>query len=380
MTYRIYLSPPSQNGHEQDALANCLASNWLAPVGPALDEFEASLNTLFSDKHTLALTSGTAAIHLALIMCGVKQGDEVLVASHTHNATVNPIIYQGATPILVDSEELTWNISAHFLKQAIEQRIKLGKHPKALVLVHLYGMPAELSEILEICKQYNIAVIEDAAESLGSTYNGKRLGSFGDYGILSFNGNKIITTGGGGALICKSSNLRDKALYFATQARQEAPHFQHSDIGYNYRLSNVLAALGNAQLTNLEERVEQRRKNFSLYKQAFQKLNQTLGVEVVSWIEEGKSAYSNRWLSTFLVNPLREIDRERWRLALNEAGIESRPLWKPMHLQPIFKNYPFFGDQTSDHIFKNGICLPSGSDLRADQIEEITSIISNLYR
>ncbi len=380
MSYRIYLSPPSQNGQEQAAMLSCLESNWLAPVGPALDEFEVTLNSLFPGKHSLALNSGTAAIHLALIMCGVDKGDEVLVASHTHNATVNPIIYQGATPVFVDSEQNTWNLSPYFLEHAIEDRIKRGTHPKALILVHLYGMPAELNRVLEICERYKIAVIEDAAESLGATYNGQALGTFGDFGILSFNGNKIVTTGGGGALICNSLESRKKALYYATQARENATHFQHSDIGYNYRLSNVLAALGNAQLTNLQERVHKRRKNFILYKKAFQELNDSLGIQLITWTEEQDSSYSNRWLSTFLVKPLNGIDREKWRLTLEDSGIESRPLWKPMHLQPVFQHYPFFGDHTSDHIFETGICLPSGTDLRADQIEEITSIISKIYK
>jgi dTDP-4-amino-4,6-dideoxygalactose transaminase len=377
--YRIYLSPPIQNGTESVALQSCLESNWLAPVGPALNQFEFLLEEIFINKSVVALNSGTAAIHLALVMSGVKHGDEVLVATHTHNATVNPIIYQGATPVFVDSEEFTWNLSPHFLEQAIEDRIKKGKKPKALILVHLYGMPADLDSILKICRQYDVAVIEDAAESLGSTYNNHPLGSFGDFGILSFNGNKIVTSGGGGALICSTPAIREKALYFATQAREDTPHFQHSEIGYNYRLSNVLAALGSAQLTDLQERVHQRRKIFNGYKELFTHINTKIGAEAVSWIDEPKNSFSNRWLSTFLVQPVGNIAREDWRLSLERESIESRPLWKPMHLQPVFEQYPYYGDHTADRIFQRGICLPSGGNLTRQQIEEITSIIYNLY-
>jgi dTDP-4-amino-4,6-dideoxygalactose transaminase len=379
MKYRIYLSPPKQNGTEKAALDACLESNWLAPVGPALDEFEGSLEKLFPKKSILAVNSGTAAIHLALVLSGIGQGDEVLVASHTHNATVNPIIYQGATPIFIDSEERTWNMSPYFLQHAIEERIKKGTKPKALILVHLYGMPAELERILEICHHHDITVIEDAAESLGSSQNGSPLGSFGEFGILSFNGNKIVTSGGGGALICPSKPVRKKALFYATQARDDASHFQHSDIGYNYRMSNVLAALGNAQLADLQDRVDNRRKNFERYIALFKRLNSSVGHEVVRWINEPEGSVSNRWLSTFLVQPYNSITRETWRIALENEGIESRPLWKPMHLQPVFEHHPYFGDRTSDRIFEQGICLPSGSDLSTLQIEEISSIISSLY-
>ena len=379
MSYRIYLSPPSQNGTEAKALQDVVSSNWLAPVGPMLDTFEKSLSEIHENRPVLGLNSGTAAIHLALVLCGVGPGDEVIVASHTHNATVNPIIYQGATPVFVDSENETWNISPKFLKEAIEARIALGKKPKAIVIVHLYGMAADLNSILQVANSFNIPVIEDAAESLGGTYQGRPLGTFGTFGILSFNGNKIITSGGGGALICPDEQSRQKALFYATQAREDAPHFEHSEIGYNYRLSNVLAALGNAQLHDLPERVEKRRTIFNLYKSAFDKLNATLGENVVSSTREVQESYSNHWLSTFLVLPKHGITTETWRIALEKAGIESRPLWKPMHLQPVFRSYPFYGDQTSDRIFKHGICLPSGTDLTHGQISEITEIISALY-
>jgi dTDP-4-amino-4,6-dideoxygalactose transaminase len=377
--YRIYLSPPSQNGFEQEALLDCLCSNWLAPVGPHVDLFEKSLSKIHNDKKIVALNSGTAAIHLALRLCNVEKGDEVIVGTHTHNATVNPIIYQNAVPVFVDSEIGSWNISPKFLREAIDARLKLGKKPKAIIIVHLYGMAAELEEILSISKQYQIPLIEDAAEALGSTYNGKALGTFGNYGILSFNGNKIITTSGGGALICSTQIEKDRVIFLATQARDKAAHFEHSEIGYNYRLSNVLAALGNAQLKNLSERVEKRRAIHAFYQEAFGTLNKRLESDMIKSTPEKKGVYSNRWLSSFLVKEHQNITSSTWRKALELARIESRPLWKPMHLQPIFKSFPFYGDHTSDCIFEQGICLPSGNDLTTDQLLEITGIISSLY-
>jgi dTDP-4-amino-4,6-dideoxygalactose transaminase len=379
MNYRIFLSPPAQNGTEAKALQDVVASNWLAPVGPMLNAFETSLSMLHENRPLLAVNSGTAAIHLALLLCGVGKDDEVLVASHTHNATVNPIIYQNATPIFVDAENETWNISPKFLKEAIAARINLGKKPKALIIVHLYGLAADLDEILAIAQAYEIPIIEDAAESLGSTFHSRPLGTFGTFGILSFNGNKIITSGGGGALICPDEQTRQKALFYATQARDEAPHFEHSEIGFNYRLSNVLAALGNAQLNDLNQRVEKKRAIFALYLKAFKSLNKRVGEQLITSTVELQNSHSNRWLSTFLIKPHNSITAETWRLALEKAGIESRPLWKPMHLQPIFKQYPFYGDHTSDRIFEQGICLPSGTDLTQGQISEISEIIAALY-
>lgn len=380
MSFRIYLSPPAQNGFETEAVVASLKSNWLAPVGPDLDAFEAELSAMHLGLPVLALNSGTAAIHLALLLCNVTTGDEVLVASHTHNATVNPVIYLGATPVFVDSEPETWNMSPTFLRQAIKNRIHHGRKPKAIIVVHLYGMPAKLAELIAIAREFDIPLIEDAAESLGSTEGNQPLGTFGSFGILSFNGNKIVTTGGGGALICPDEASREKALFYATQARDKAPHFEHSEIGYNYRLSNVLAALGNAQLKNVSERVSKRRHIFDVYHIAFTKLNKQLGGAIISSTQSGKTAFSNRWLSTFMVQELNGITAKTWREALEKAGIESRPLWKPMHLQPIFSHYPFFGDHTSDHIFSQGICLPSGTNLRAEEQQEIITILSDLYR
>ncbi len=377
--YRIYLSPPAQNGSEAAALLQTLESNWLAPVGPALQRFEEDLKHIQGDKEILALNSGTSAIHLALKLAGVGAGDEVLVASLTHNATINPIIYQGATPVFVDSEINSWNISPAFLKEAIENRVAKQKRVKAILIVHLYGMPANMNAIVKIAQEYGIPVIEDAAEALGSSYNNVPLGSIGEYGILSFNGNKIVTTSGGGALILQSNEEREHALYLATQARDQAPHFQHSEIGYNYRLSNVLAALGSAQLQNLNEKVTKRRDVFNQYLEAFSKLNNKFNTEIVTTSIERNSDFSNRWLSTFLVHPYNEITAETWRLALLKAGIEARPLWKPMHLQPVFQSFPFYGNKTSNQIFANGICLPSGTNLTSKEVSEITEIISSLY-
>ena len=378
--FRIYLSPPSQSGYEKKSVVEAIESNWLAPIGPAIDQFEMELADLHEGRNILALNSGTAAIHLALQLCGVSNGDEVIVATHTHNATVNPIIYQNATPVFVDCETGSWNMSPIFLEEAISERLKNGKKPKAIIVVHLYGMPANLDEILKLAHQYEIPVIEDAAESLGSLYNGRPLGVFGHYGILSFNGNKIVTTSGGGALITNDMETHMKALFLATQARDEAPHFQHSEIGYNYRLSNVLAALGSAQLKDLDNRVEKRRSIFSRYIDFFGKLNDEMAKEVVKWTKETENETSNRWLSTFLVQPLNGITRETWRLRLQEEGIESRPLWKPMHNQPIFREYPYYGQGHAEHIFELGICLPSGTDLTIPEQEEICEVIANIYR
>lgn len=377
--YKIYLSPPSQSGHEWSSVQGAIASNWLAPVGPAIDQFEHDLSELHEGKQVLALSSGTAAIHLALQLCGVTKGDEVIVATHTHNATVNPIIYQNAIPIFVDCETDSWNISPYHMEKAIEDRIEKGKKPKAILIVHLYGMPAKLNAILKIAQAFDIPVIEDAAESLGSTFNQKPLGVFGEYGVLSFNGNKIVTTSGGGALITSNKKIRERALFLATQARDDAPHFQHSEIGYNYRISNILAALGSAQLKDLDNRVEKRRSIFTKYVAYFKQLNAALGEDIISWVNDPENGSSNRWLSTFLIKPAQGVNRETWRLKLQEAGIESRPLWKPMHIQPVFNSYPYFGEGNAEHIFEMGICLPSGSDLSRLEQEEICNVIAGLY-
>jgi len=301
-------------------------------------------------------------------LLGVEAGDEVIASSFTFSATVNPIVYQGAVPILIDSEEDTWNMSPQLLEEAIKDRIAKGKTPKAIIMVHLYGMPAKIEEIIEIANKYNIPVIEDAAEALGSKYKGVKLGTFGKFGILSFNGNKIITTSGGGALISNNKDDIEKARFLSTQARDNAPHYQHSHIGFNYRMSNIVAGIGRGQMTVVDERVKQRRTNFKFYKDIFS------NIEGVKLLEEPNSDfYSNFWLTTVLFN--NESKREKLRLELEKENIESRPLWKPMHLQPIFEKYPKYVNGVSQKLFENGLCLPSGSNLTEGEKNRIKKVI-----
>ena len=315
-------------------------------------------------KYAVALSSGTAAIHLALILLGVGRDDEVLVSSLTFAATVNPIIYQGATPILVDSETLTANMSPSFLEKAIKDRLSIGKRPKAIILVHLYGMPAQIEAIQKISEAYGIPIIEDAAEALGSKFDDQMLGTYGDMGIYSFNGNKIITTSGGGALVSNDRILIESARKLATQARDPFPHYQHSEIGYNYRLSNVCAAIGMGQLELLNDRVKQRRRNFEFYRE---QLGHLPGVEFLT--EPNKLYFSNHWLTWMGINPnLTKATPEGIRTSLSNVNIEARPLWKPMHQQPVFEQYPFYGDGCSDRFFQNSLCLPSGSNLTTNQL------------
>jgi len=375
MNKRIWLSSPHMGGDEIKFVHETFESNWIAPLGANVDNFEKDLGDYTGVKHVAVLTSGTAAIHLALIILGVRQGDEVICSSFTFSASANPIIYQGATPVFVDSESTTWNMDPQLLKTAIEARLKLGKKPKAIVIVHLYGNPAKLSEIEEIAAGFDIPVIEDAAEALGSEYKGAKLGSFGKIGILSFNGNKIITTSGGGALLSDSQEYVEKARFLATQARDDAPHYQHSHIGYNYRMSNVLAGIGRGQMIVLPERIRQRRYNFDYYK------NKLSGLPGVSFLEEENGSFSNKWLTCMLVDPKLSggITREDIRLYLWESQIESRPLWKPMHVQPVFEQYPRYVNGTSEKLFQDGLCLPSGSNLLDEDLERVTSGISELF-
>lgn len=375
MNKRIWLSSPHMGGDEIKFVHETFESNWIAPLGANVDNFEKDLGDYTGVKHVAVLTSGTAAIHLALIILGVRQGDEVICSSFTFSASANPIIYQGATPVFVDSESTTWNMDPQLLKTAIEARLKLGKKPKAIVIVHLYGNPAKLSEIEEIAAGFDIPVIEDAAEALGSEYKGAKLGSFGKIGILSFNGNKIITTSGGGALLSDSQEYVEKARFLATQARDDAPHYQHSHIGYNYRMSNVLAGIGRGQMIVLPERIRQRRYNFDYYK------NKLSGLPGVSFLEEENGSFSNKWLTCMLVDPKLSggITREDLRLYLWESQIESRPLWKPMHVQPVFEQYPRYVNGTSEKLFQDGLCLPSGSNLLDEDLERVTSGISELF-
>lgn len=367
MNNKIWLSSPHMGGAEERYVKEAFDTNWIAPLGPNVDGFEKDLeNYLGNDVHVAALSSGTAALHLALIILGVKAGDEVICQSMTFSASANPIAYQGATPVFVDSEALTWNMSPEYLEQAIQDRISKGKKPKAIIVVHLYGMPAEMESIMAIADKYEIPVVEDAAEALGSSYKGRKLGTFGALSILSFNGNKIITTSGGGALVSTNEEWIKRARFLATQARDNAPHYQHSHIGYNYRMSNICAGIGRGQMEVLQDRVQQRRNNFEYYKNAF------ATIDAVSFAEEPSADfYSNRWLTTIIVDPASGVNREKLRLELEKDNIESRPLWKPMHLQPVFEDAPFYGDGTSERLFEHGLCIPSGSNLTHDDLERV---------
>ena len=356
---KIWLSSPHMGGGEQKFVQDAFDTNWVAPLGPNVTGFENDLSAfLGGDSQVAALSSGTAGIHLGLVLLGVKAGDEVICQSFTFSASCNPILYQGATPVFVDSEPETWNICPEALETAIADRIAKGKKPKAIIAVHLYGMPFKAEEILAISKKYDIPVLEDSAEALGSTYKGNSCGTLGDIGVLSFNGNKIITTSGGGAIVSKSREIKDKAVFLATQARDNAPHYQHSEIGYNYRLSNICAGIGRGQMEVLAKHVAARQAMHQFYADYFTGVN---GVSVFS--EPNDDYVSNHWLSAIVVDPASGKDRESLRLALEAANIESRPLWKPMHLQPIFEKYPYYGGKVCEELFNNGLCLPSGSNL-----------------
>jgi dTDP-4-amino-4,6-dideoxygalactose transaminase len=348
-------------------------TNWVAPVGPYINLFERELSQYTGTANVAALSSGTAALHLALVLMGVSQGDEVICSSFTFSGSCNPIVYVGATPVFVDSEETTWNMDPDLLEEAIRDRKnRTGNFPKAIIVVHLYGMPAQIDRIKEVADRYEIPVIEDAAEALGSTWNGQKLGTFGDLGILSFNGNKIITTGGGGAILSNNSERIAKARYLATQARQPVPHYEHTEIGYNYRLSNVSAAIGCGQLQVLDKHIAIRRSNFSYYREAFRSF------EVFEFLDELPNAFCNRWLTTVLIKRVKSGSALTWdsfRLALESQNIETRPLWKPMHLQPVFKGMPFYGRGVSQKLFDRGLCLPSGSNLTQSQLERVVQEI-----
>lgn len=355
------------------------ATNWIAPLGPHVNAFEQGLQEQTQTKHAAALSSGTSAIHLALILLGVKSGDIVFCQSITFSASANPIAYQGAIPVFIDSERDTWNMDPTLLKNALEEAKQNGKLPKAIIPVHLYGMPAKMNEILSIANEYDVPIIEDAAEALGSNINGKSCGSYGTFGVLSFNGNKIITTSGGGALLSEDTEMIEKARFLATQARDFAPHYQHSHIGYNYRMSNVLAGIGRGQLEVLSDRVEVRRNNFVKYKQYFAKHNNA-GFNI-QFQEEPQGYYSNRWLTCIVVDPSsnKGLTREEIRLAMDEENIETRPLWKPMHQQPVFASSKNYLNGISDKLFENGLCLPSGSNLREDEFERIFNCLDKLF-
>lgn len=372
---KIWLSSPHMGGEEIKFIHEAFDTNWVAPVGPHISSFEKELSEYLGVEHCSALSSGTAAIHLALIILGVKQDDEVLCSSFTFSGTCNPIVYQRAKPVFIDSEKETWNMDSLLLEEAIKDRIgKTGKKPKAIIPVHLYGMPAQMDKIMTISRHYDIPVIEDAAEALGSTLHGQKLGSFGDLSVLSFNGNKIITTSGGGALLSNDGSWIQKSRFLSTQARDHAPHYEHTEIGYNYRLSNICAGIGRGQLMVINERVRQRRANYDFYKA---ELGETRGIK---FIEEPSGYFSNRWLTTILVDPDKTngITREDIRLALEKENIESRPLWKPMHMQPVFKDCMAYTSGVSEMLFKNGLCLPSGSNLTTHELMRVTTLIKNV--
>jgi dTDP-4-amino-4,6-dideoxygalactose transaminase len=375
MKSKIWLSSPHMGGTEMKYINEAFDTNWIAPLGPNVTSFENELGEYLKIKHVAALTSGTAAIHLALIILGVKAGDEVISSSFTFSATVNPIAYLGAIPVLIDSEEESWNMSPELLEKAIIDRLEKGKKPKAIIIVHLYGMPAKIVELIKIANKYDIPVIEDAAEALGSKIDNKACGTFGTMGILSFNGNKIITTSGGGALVSNNNGYISKARFLATQARDKAPHYQHSQIGYNYRMSNVLAGIGRGQLEVLEKRIAKRRSNFEFY---FKNLNQLRGI---SFLQEEHSSFSNRWLTTIIVDPAKTngISWKDIQQVLEEDNIESRPLWKPMHLQPIFKDSHSYLNGVSEKLFNFGLCLPSGSNISEEDLERVLFQINKVF-
>lgn len=374
MKNKIWLSSPHMGGKERAYVTEAFDTNWVAPLGPNVNAFEGAISSyLKQDVHVATLSSGTAGLHLGLILLGVTSGDEVLCQSMTFSASANPIVYQGATPVFIDSEPDTWNMCPFFLEQAIKDRIKLGKKPKAIIAVHLYGMPYNVEAITALSKKYDIAVLEDSAEAFGSSYKGQKCGTFGDISILSFNGNKIITTSGGGALVTKDVSLRDKAIFLATQARDQAPHYQHSSIGYNYRMSNICAGIGRGQMQVLDAHVALRREMHDFYVQLFDKIP---GVTVFN--ENNPELFSNHWLSCIVIDPsIAGFSSSSLRLELEKSNIESRPLWKPMHLQPVFESSPYYGATVSKDLFANGLCLPSGSNLTSDDKARIKTAIEN---
>lgn len=374
MKSKIWLSSPHMGGTEMEYIQEAFDNNWVAPLGKNVDEFENAIQEFIEqDKFVAALSSGTAALHLALIQLGVGYGDEVICQSFTFSASANPIKYLGATPVFVDSDRVNWNMSPFFLEEAIKDRISKNKKPKAVIVVHLYGMPALMDEITAICSKYEIPLIEDSAEALGSTYKDKKCGTFGDFAILSFNGNKIITTSGGGALVCPTKETKEKTIFLSTQARDNAPHYQHSEIGYNYRLSNICAGIGRGQMEVLSDRIQQRRAVNDFYKDVFS------NIDAVNLFSEASSDFfSNHWLSSITIDKkVTTRTNQELMAAFAEENIETRPLWKPMHLQPVFNDCPYYGETVSEELFTAGLCLPSGSNITNDDKNRIYEVISN---
>ena len=373
---KIWLSSPHMGGGEQKYVQEAFDTNWIAPLGPNVSGFEQDLEKyLGGNHHVAALSSGTAALHLALIVLGVQVGDEVICQSMTFSASANPIVYLGATPIFVDSEAFTWNLCPIALEAAIVDRISLGKKPKAIIAVHLYGVPFNVAEIRKIAKIYQIPIIEDSAEALGSSYDNQKCGTLGDIGILSFNGNKIITTSGGGALVTKDPKIKEKVVFLATQARDNAPHYQHSEVGYNYRMSNVCAGIGRGQMEVLEDHVQARRAMHAFYLDIFK------NIEGITVFQAASESYANYWLSAIIVDESKTngITREQLRLLFEAENIETRPLWKPMHLQPVFANSPYYGAKTAESLFEKGLCLPSGSNLTDMERDRIQKVVADLF-
>ncbi len=371
---KIWLSSPHMGGNEKQYVDDAFSSNWIAPLGPNVTGFENDIVSYLSNEvHVGVLSSGTAALHLGLILLDVKPGDEVLCQSMTFSASANPIVYLGAKPIFIDSEKDTWNICPEALETAIKDRIAKGKKPKAIIAVHLYGMPYKVTEIRAIADKYEIPILEDSAEALGSSYKGQKCGTFGDISVLSFNGNKIITTSGGGAIVSKDKKHIEKAVFLSTQARDNAPHYQHSEIGYNYRMSNICAGIGRGQMEVLDKHVSLRREMHSFYKSVFEEIE-----EAYLFSEFNENYFSNFWLSTIVFSDTKK-NPEELRLLFEKENIETRPLWKPMHLQPIFKNAPYYGGNISETLFKNGLCLPSGSNLLVHDKERIKECLNNYF-
>lgn len=374
---KIWLSSPHMGGSEQKYVQEAFDTNWIAPLGPHVNGFEQDLKSFLKNenKEVAALSSGTAAIHLGLVMLGVGHNDVVICQSMTFSASANPIVYLGAQPVFIDSEALTGNICPIALQEAIEDCIEKGTKPKAIIAVHLYGMPYQVEAIHAIADKFNIPILEDSAESLGSTYKGKNCGTFGTFGILSFNGNKIITTSGGGALVCPNQEMKNKTVFLSTQARDNAPHYQHSEIGYNYRMSNVCAGIGRGQMEVVQAHVDLRRAMHKFYQEIFK------DIECVTVLSEPNADYySNFWLSSIVVNENKEgKNREDLRLHLETYNIESRPLWKPMHLQPVFASAPYYGNKVAEDLFNNGLCLPSGSNLTDADRTRIKAAIEEYF-
>jgi dTDP-4-amino-4,6-dideoxygalactose transaminase len=378
MNKRIWLSLAHMGGQEQQFIQEAFDTNWVVPLGPNVDGFEKDLeNYLGEHKHIVALSAGTAAIHLALVQLGVGHGDEVICQSFTFSASANPIKYLGADPVFVDSEQETWNMDPELLREAIEERIRVtGRKPKAIIPVHLYGMPAKMDEIMTIACAFEIPVLEDAAEALGAEYKGQKCGTFGEFACLSFNGNKMITTSGGGALVCSTKEEADFTKHLATQARDNAPHYQHSKVGYNYRLSNICAGIGRGQMLVLQEHVETRRRINKRYRQLL------AGIPGISFQSNPSPDFnSNMWLTCILVDPADVgFTREELRLAMEQENIETRPLWKPMHLQPVFVDTPYYGNEAkvSERLFDNGLCLPSHPNLTDEELQRVVDVIVKL--